>query len=87
MTIRQKRIPKAGRKRPARLGFLNDQADRPWTVTATEKGLVFRRYSSQVKVTVSLQDVFLKIVVPRLPSHLRIFVITETVPKNEGSLG
>ena len=56
-------------------------------MTATEKGLVFRRYSSQVKVTVPLMDVFLKIVVPRLPSHLRIFVITETVPKNEGALG
>ena len=74
--MRAKRIPKPKkRKRPAILGWISDPLDRPWTVKGVDGHLVFRRYSSQIKVTVSLKEVLQRIVLERLPSHLRVVVI------------
>jgi hypothetical protein len=73
MPTRTKRIPKdKTRVRVAKLGWFEDAAARPWTVTATPRGLRFRRYSSPVFVTVSIEDIFALVVMPRLPSKLLV---------------
>ena len=51
---------------------------------ATDKGIVFRRYSSDVVVTVTLEQIFFGVVSAKLPSHLRFVAVSGTVPANEG---
>jgi len=70
----------------ARLGWFLDSQQRPWTATATDKGIVFRRYSSDITVTVTLKAVFETVALPKLPSHLRFATVPESVPPHEGHL-